>query len=99
MKKTTIPMAIPALAPVESPLELAGLASLGEVGVGPAVEEVWEALLVERVWIILGSAISPSTNQPPAVELGHAGGVKVGEYAELATPVGGKVAHWLCRLV
>jgi hypothetical protein len=37
------------------------------------------ALLAERVCPTLGSLTSPSTNQPPAVELGHAGGVKVGE--------------------
>lgn len=57
------------------------------------------ALPVESVCPILGSFTSPSTSQPPAVEVGHAGGVNVGEYAELATPVGVRVAHWLCRFV
>jgi hypothetical protein len=57
------------------------------------------ALPVESVCPILGNLTSPSTNQPPGVELGQAGGVSVGAYAELATPVGVKVAHWLCKFV
>jgi hypothetical protein len=56
-------------------------------------------LLTCRVWPTLGNATSPSTNQPPAVLLGQAGGVKVGEYAEDATPVGVRVAHCDCRFV
>ncbi len=51
------------------------------------------ALLVESVCPILGSLTSPATNQPPAVDVGQAGGVSDGEYAELATPVGARVAH------
>ena len=56
-------------------------------------------LLTCWVWPTLGSLTSPSTNHPPAVELGQAGGVREGEYAEDATPVGVRVSHCDCRLV
>ncbi len=48
---------------------------------------------------ILGKATSPATNHPPAVLLGQAGGVKLGVYAEEATPVGVSVAHCDWRFV
>ena len=56
-------------------------------------------LLICWVCPTLGSATSPSTNHPPAVLLGHAGGVRLGEYADEATPVGVRVAHWDWRFV
>jgi hypothetical protein len=53
---------------------------------------------VARAWPSVGSATLPSTNQPPAVELGQAGAVRLGVYAELGVPVGVRVFHCACRL-
>jgi hypothetical protein len=66
--------------PVAVPVELAGFAA--------AVAEV------ARTSPSVGNATLPSTNQPPAVELGQAGAVRLGVYAELGVPVGVRVAHW-----
>jgi len=59
------------------------------------------ALALGAVPVLVGLALPPvaSTNQPPAVELGQAGGIRDGVYAELATPVGLRVFHAFCKLV
>lgn len=50
---------------------------------------------LSSVWPKLGSRAFPFTIQPPAVDVGHAGGVILAEaeYAESLTPVGLSVAH------
>jgi len=68
----------PVAVPVELELELALEAAVAEVA---------------RTWPSVGSATLPSTNQPPAVELGQAGAVRLGVYAELGVPVGVRVFH------
>jgi len=82
--------------PVAMPFVLVGLAALPVLAPVP----VAAALLVVTccVWPREGSATFPSTSHPPGVELGQAGGVRLGEYAELGVPVGVKVAHWACKL-
>jgi hypothetical protein len=91
----TRPTLIPAISfpPFALPFVLDGLAALPvavPVDADPAAVPV---PLTCNVCPTLGNFTSPSTSHPPAVELGHAGGVKLGEYAELATPVGVRVAH------
>jgi hypothetical protein len=51
-------------------------------------------------WPIVGNAALGSTFQPVGVCEGQAGPVKLeaeAAYAEEATPVGERVAHWACR--
>ena len=43
---------------------------------------------VMSTWLSVGSLALGSTNQPPAVDAGQAGGVTFGLYAELGVPVG-----------
>lgn len=47
----------------------------------------------------VGIATSPSSPHPPDSLVGHAGGLKLGEYEALGVPVGVSVAQWLWRFV
>ena len=75
----TKPTPIPAISlpPFALPFVLEGLAAL-PVAVAVCDATLGPVELTSNVWPTLGSFTSPSTNQPPAVELGHAGGVKDG---------------------
>jgi hypothetical protein len=100
--KPSITPTKPALMPAISfpPLEPDFLVLLGVAPelVGVPVAAAPEAPVL-KVCPRLGSLTSPFTNQPPGVEVGHAGGVNVAVlYAELATPVGVKVSHCECKL-
>jgi hypothetical protein len=92
----TRPALIPAISlpPFEPDFLVAVLWALEVVAV--AVAAAPEASVLS-VCPRLGSATSPFTSQPPAVEVGQAGGDKLGVYAELAVPVGVRVAHWACK--
>jgi hypothetical protein len=99
--KPSITPTKPALMPAISfpPLEPDFLVLLGVAPelVGVPVAAAPEASVL-NVCPMLGSLTSPSTSHPPGVEVGHAGGVNVPvAYAELATPVGVKVAHCDCK--
>ena len=84
--------AVPAAVPEAVPLDLAAV----PVAVPARIEELTAAL---KVWPKVGRATLPLTFQRPLVEAGHAGGERLGEYAEAFTPDGERVFHWLLRLL
>lgn len=73
---------------------------------GPVADAVLEVILPlvipegKLTWPSVGRAALGSTSQPVGVGVGQAGTVNLeaeAAYAEEATPVGWRVAHWACR--
>ena len=76
------PTLIPAISLPPDALPFVEVAEAAEpvaLVVPDAVEDVAVAVPVTSFWPIEGKETSPSTNQPPAVDDGQAGGVSVGE--------------------
>ena len=92
------PMLIPAISlpPLALPFFVAVADALDAVPVGVAPVPVARL----RLWPTVGNGGFPLINQPPGVDDGHVGGVRLladAEYVESATPDGLRVAHWLFK--